>query len=648
LKEQKLRISKAFRKRIAVARVEAFKKAQRAQKAACSREFRKRLLAEKLEAYRKGMIIQKVASNQVCKKRVTDAYREGQQAKKIAFSKASRKRIAAARLEAYKAAQRAQKAESSRECRHLLVVTKLEAYQKGLKAQKAASDKASKRCQTQAYREGKDAVSKAARKRVAAAKLHAYGEGKQTQKAESRRELRKRIAAAKLEAYQKGQKAKEVACKKAASRREAVAYDNGMQDKKIAFSKAARRRLQAAKDKAFQEGLKAQRVASSKAARIKLSAARLEAYQSAQRAQKAADLKASRKRVEAAKQDAYEKGYLHGVSRASGSTPANRKSKRSIDSQSDPSHIQEICTKPTAASSEQAVQAPPKLKPAPSTSSIAEALLASPTPLRIRSKAPWQGSSITNSWQRMPKPPRDDADDIVLGRRPSEPLRSRADVLLWRLDVKASSSSYSADALQEYLNGGKARVGSFQLRLRQTLPPTCCEGFGDVAAAPTRKIDIVVDGKCTLSKLNQVIAQCFDPSFTALQKTKKGTTALGSHFKVSRPIETGHCKMGIICSEASAVHVGSASEFVDERCYSVAQVFRGKSASSRIDRCGPADATTQQVIFASPLLSTEVDVSLYDFLGSDFGRKPVSQIVSSSFMNVEEMQAKNLMMQVFL
>lgn len=183
------------------------------------------------------------------------------------------------------------------------------------------------------------------------------------------------------------------------------------------------------------------------------------------------------------------------------------------------------------------------------------------------------------------------------------------------------------------------------MRLKQICQATCCEGFSEVTNAP-REVDIVVDGKCNLWKLNKIIAECFDASDGVLKKNKNATI-LGSHFAVSRPLKPGQCNKVVICSEASALRIGSASDFVDDRCYTVSQLFRGKSMSSRL-ALGEMTEATHQVTFASPLLSAEVDVSLYDFLGSRYARKPLSQIVHSSFLSVEELQGKNLVMQVFL
>merc|ERR1719183_3281642 len=121
---------KSFRKRVAAAKAEAFKQAQ---KAASNRACR--LVAAKLYAYKQGLKARKVASNETSRKQHLDAYLERLRAKQ----KASRKRIAAARLQAIRDAQIAQKVESVRECKKRIVVVKVEAYQKASRKRIAAA-----------------------------------------------------------------------------------------------------------------------------------------------------------------------------------------------------------------------------------------------------------------------------------------------------------------------------------------------------------------------------------------------------------------------------------------------------------------------------------------------------------------------------
>jgi len=678
---------KSFRKRVAAAKAEASKVAQQARKAASGRACR--LVAAKLEAYQKGLSARtQVVSHKASPKQQLEAYRESLQAKQ----KVSRTRIAAARVESIKNVKEAQKVQSLKELRKRVATAKLEAYEKGQEAQKKRNEKVCKKQRLNAYREGlqakKVALGKTARKRVAAAKLEAYNKARTVQKAESNRELKKRVAAAKIEAYQMGKTAQE--CQDAArhnvlKRQQLETFQEGLQVKKRSFSKAARKRIAAARLEAYKQAKKEQkgktyrqcrkRVAevqleadehrekAKQIVRKRIAAARLEAYQEALKTQKAASSKASRKLIAESKRDAYQEGYVHGVSCGATeqsqpdarSKPAVRKARRTANLEDNRSEAKQVNSVQATDGGDSLmpnrnglvlkempspmVQAPVEAKQKSSQSSGIEALCAFPTPLRKRSAAPFQApGGKSSALVRAPKKP-----------TPLPSIAASSAELLWRLDVQSSASSSSADTLEEFLNEGVMRSGAFKLRLKQVGQATCCEGFGEVSTV-SREIDIIVDGKCSLPKLNQIIVESFSEGEGAFTPSKRGVTVLGSHFAVSRPLELrSRCNKVVICSEPSALRIGSAADFVNDRHYTVSQLFRTMSTLSRIalgDLEG--EAPEIEVIYACPSLSAKVNVSLHDHIGSRYGRKPLSQIVRSSFLSVEELQAKNIMIQAFL
>jgi hypothetical protein len=216
--------------------------------------------------------------------------------------------------------------------------------------------------------------------------------------------------------------------------------------------------------------------------------------------------------------------------------------------------------------------------------------------------------------------------------------------------VVASSAKFSSDpasGLRGFLRDPTGVIdesASFQLRCKQFSK----DGFTKY------KVVVIVSGKTRLWKLNQIIAECFDAGegeFT--YEAKQGTTVLGSRFIVSRP----QCDKAIICSSSSAAHVGSPSDFLDDRNFSVAQLFRGKSTREALIQ-DAADAA-QQVSFCSPCLANEVHMSLDGIMLDRYdsqklfdkkrrhnnGSKPLPRIVRSSFMSVAEIEAKNVLMQ---
>jgi len=214
----------------------------------------------------------------------------------------------------------------------------------------------------------------------------------------------------------------------------------------------------------------------------------------------------------------------------------------------------------------------------------------------------------------------------------------------------APSGASSADNLRYFLEdptGVTTKPAVFQLRCKHT-----CE-----VTEVTKNVVIIVGGKFTLWKLNQIIGECFNANDHDFEpKRGKGATVLGSHFQVTRPLEPGHCDKVIISSRCSASHVGK-TEFVDDRNYTVAELFRGTSTRCALER-EPGDAA-QQVTFASPLLSADVAVSLdgimldsYDS-GNVFdknrrhgnGKMPLPRIVCSSFLDLAQIETKNNAMQ---
>lgn len=214
-----------------------------------------------------------------------------------------------------------------------------------------------------------------------------------------------------------------------------------------------------------------------------------------------------------------------------------------------------------------------------------------------------------------------------------------------------TSSPEGVAALRIFLRdpvGVTSQPSAFQLRCRQT-----CK-----ASKKTFKVVIVVGGKCSLCKFNQTIAECFDAGegeFT--HEPTKGATALGSRFIVSRPVNPGQCDKVLICSKRSAAHVGSKDLFADDRSFSVAQLFRGKSTRLALEQ-EPSEAA-QQVVFSSPCLGNDVTITLDGIMLVDYdsrklfdktrrhsnGWKPLPRIVRSSFLSVAEIEAKNILMQ---
>jgi len=226
-----------------------------------------------------------------------------------------------------------------------------------------------------------------------------------------------------------------------------------------------------------------------------------------------------------------------------------------------------------------------------------------------------------------------------------------APVQLPSTHLQAPSGVSGTESLCSFLEnpvGVTTKPAVFQLRCTQIRK----------VSEPVQKIVIIVGGRFTLWKLNQIIGECFNARDHAFEPNKcKGATVLGSHFKVSRPLQPGHCDNVLISSRCTASQIGSDTAFLDDRGYTVSELFRGTSTRCALQR-EPGDAS-QQVVFSSPLLSADVSVSLdgimldsYDTgYGFDKNRRhgntklPTPRIVCSSFLGLGEIEDKNAAMQ---
>jgi hypothetical protein len=196
--------------------------------------------------------------------------------------------------------------------------------------------------------------------------------------------------------------------------------------------------------------------------------------------------------------------------------------------------------------------------------------------------------------------------------------------------------------------GATCDPAAFQLRCKQFRQ--------DKSMHLSKKVVLIVSGKCSLWKLNQIIAECFtvgEQDF--VHESKKGETVLGSHFLVSRPIHPGRCSNVMICSSSSASASGCPS-FLPDQSYTVAQLFRGRSTRYALER-EPGEAA-QSVTYVSPLLSAGVEISLDGIMLDSYdsgnlfdkqrrlcnGQRPLPRIVRSSFLNVAEIESKNMVM----
>lgn len=232
-------------------------------------------------------------------------------------------------------------------------------------------------------------------------------------------------------------------------------------------------------------------------------------------------------------------------------------------------------------------------------------------------------------------------------RRNVQPDSAVAASQLVRTPFKAKVST-ATEALSSFIedpSGVTKESAAFQLRCKQQ-------------GQDGRKVVVVVRGKCKLRKLNHVIAECFGAGQEAFAyEPKKGGSILGSHFSVSRPHGPGQCSMVIISSASSASQIGRSSSFIDDQDVSVAQLFRGTSTGSALER--EASEAAQEVMFASPLLSADVSITLDGIMLDSYdshnlfdknrrhgnGRRSLPRIVRSSFLSVADIEEKNVVMQ---
>lgn len=209
-----------------------------------------------------------------------------------------------------------------------------------------------------------------------------------------------------------------------------------------------------------------------------------------------------------------------------------------------------------------------------------------------------------------------------------------------------SRGNTGTERLRSFLEdptGATKEAAAFQLRCKLLSEAQNC-----------KTVVVVVGGKCRLWKLNQIIAESFDAGAGAfLSEPDQGATVDGSCLMVSRQMHPGQCSNVLVCSAASAHSLDIRSSYLDDKDYSVAELFRGKSTRTALFR-DPADAT-QKVIFSSPLLGAEVSVSLDGIMLDRYdsgnrldkqrrqgnGRRALPRIVGSSFLGFSEIEARN-------
>lgn len=209
-----------------------------------------------------------------------------------------------------------------------------------------------------------------------------------------------------------------------------------------------------------------------------------------------------------------------------------------------------------------------------------------------------------------------------------------------------SRGNNGTDRLRSFLEdptGATKEAAAFQLRCKLLSEAQNC-----------KTVVVVVGGKCRLWKLNQIIAESFDAGAGAFcSEPDQGATVNGSCFMVSRQMHPGQCSNSPVCSAASAHSLDIHSSYLDDKDYSVAELFRGKSTRTALFS-DPADAT-QKVRFSSPLLGAEVSVSLDGIMLDRYdsgnrldkqrrrgnGRRALPRIVGSSFLGFGEIEARN-------
>jgi len=317
--------------------------------------------------------------------------------------------------------------------------------------------------------------------------------------------------------------------------------------------------------------------------------------------------------------------------------------------------------------------AAPKAQSAASSKASPLDICAAPTPSRpsLRTAAgsrttaashPLQKVSVASKRTALQLPRQEDAT-MLAQKRPKVPPRS-AEGASPNLATRTAepprvvTQNLFKDRLAAFLENPRdvtTESAAFQLRCKQMCQIGCKEtGILNVP----KKVVIIVDGKCRLWKLNQIIAECFNASqHKFAHDPKKGVTVLGSHFTVSRPFQPAQCNKVVISSSSSASHMDIGSAFIDDRRCSVAQLFRGKSTRFALQR--ELSEAAQRVVFASPLLNADVSVSLDGIMLDSYdnrnpfdkkrrhsnGHRPLPRIVRSSFLGNVVIDAKNYVMQ---
>jgi len=321
------------------------------------------------------------------------------------------------------------------------------------------------------------------------------------------------------------------------------------------------------------------------------------------------------KRLAAARREAYLQGVECERAKASSSrTPPTTPPVAQI-------RVPPAAPQPSVQTSSPATKLPSKVARAP----VAEAVRGAPTPMRAKQI-----------------------------RQQNVELEKSSGQLTRIAPAPRATQSNHTDVMRSFLEdptGVTIEPAAFQLRCKQN----CQVGHNETVS---RKVVVIVSGKCRLWKLNQIIAECFDAAEHDFSpEPKKGETIPGSRFLVSRPLEPGQCSNVVICSNSLAAQAPSKSAFIDDREYRVAELFRGKSTRYGLQR-EPAEAA-QQVVFSSPLLSADVTVSLDGIMLDSYdsqnlfdkkrrhsnGKKPLPRVVGSSFLSTPQIEALNIVMQ---
>jgi hypothetical protein len=268
------------------------------------------------------------------------------------------------------------------------------------------------------------------------------------------------------------------------------------------------------------------------------------------------------------------------------------------------------------------------------------ALSGCPTPLRSVALAPQRSNALVGDERAMFLASCPPADASAFFEH-AELLRS------------VPSGVHSANALRAFLKNpaGVAREpAAFQLRC--TL-----QRAGKDSTAKT--IVFITSGKCSLWKLNQIVAECFGGTAQKFAyEANQGAIVPGSYFAVSRPLEPGQCNKAMLSSNSTASsRSGRDPAFIDDRSSTVAMLFRGTSTGLSLER--DAHEAAQLVSFSSPSIGADVIISLDGTMLDSYdsrdiydknrrygnGRKTLPRIVCSSFLGATEIEKMNITFQ---